>query len=91
MIHFWDKWGEDRELCPLRIIGFAPEHGDFPKKHFRELVFGILFLGVPVKWGFLFPKNKVPILSYLGVFAFGKRVSVFGDFSKSSVTILGIS
>ena len=66
-IPFWEKWGEDREVCPLRINEFALEHGDFPKNHFWELVFGILFLGVPVKWGFLFPKNEMAILLFLGI------------------------
>ena len=68
----------------MRIIGFAPEHRDFPKNHFWELVFGNLFLGVPVKWGFLFPKNKMAVLPFLGIF-------VFGDSPKSDSAILGIS
>jgi len=51
----------------LRIIGFAPEHGDFPKNHFWELIFGDLFLGVPVKWGFLFPKKEMPFSLFLGI------------------------
>ena len=75
----------------MRIIGFAPEHRDFPKNHFWELIFGILFLGVPVKWGFLFPQNKVADLLFLGIFAFGKRVLFFGDSPKSGTVILGIS
>lgn len=75
--------------CLLRIIGFAPEHRDFPKNHFWEFIFGILFLGVPVKWGFLFPKNEMPVLPFLGIFALGKRVSVFGDSPKSDTAILG--
>ena len=63
---FWGKWGEDSGICLLRIIRFAPEHRDFPQNHFWELIFGILFLGVPVKWGFLFPKNKEADLLLLG-------------------------
>lgn len=77
--------------CLLRIIGFAPEHGEFPQNHFWELIFGDLFLGVPVKWGFLFPKNELPVLLFLGIFTFGKRVPVFGDFPKSDTAILGIN
>lgn len=75
--------------CLLRIIEVAPEHGDFPKNHFWELIFGILFLGVPVKWGFLFPKNERAVLPFLGISAFGKRVPVFGDSPKSDIAILG--
>lgn len=75
----------------MRIIGVAPEQGDFTQNHFWELIFGDLFLGVPVKWGFLFPKNEMPVLLFLGIFVFGKRVSVFGDFPKSDIAILGIS
>lgn len=77
--------------CLLRIIGVAPGQGDFPQNHFWVLVFGNLFLGVPVKWGFLFPKNKEADLLLLGIFAFGKRVLFFGDFPKSGTVILGIS
>ena len=77
--------------CLLRIIGVVPEQGDFTQNHFWELIFGDLFLGVPVKWGFLFPKNEMPVLLFLGIFVFGKRVSVFGDFPKSDIAILGIS
>ena len=68
--------------CLLRIIGVAPEQGEFPQNHFWELIFGDLVLGVPVKWGFLFPKNEMPVLPFLGIFAFGERVSVFVDFPK---------
>lgn len=69
--------------CLLRIIGVAPEQGEFPQNHFGELIFGDLVLGVPVKWGFLFPKNETPVLPFLGIFIFGKRMPVFGDFPKS--------
>lgn len=72
------------EVCLLRIIGFASEHGDFPKNRFWEHVFGILFLGVPVKWGFLFPRNKRADLPFLGI-------SVFRDFPKCDTVILGTS
>lgn len=75
----------------MRIIGVAPEQGEFPQNHFGELIFGDLVLGVPVKWGFLFPKNKEADLLLLGIFAFGKRVLFFGDFPKSGTVILGIS
>ena len=69
--------------CLLRIIGVAPGYGDFPQNHFWEPVFGDLVLGVPVKWGFLFPKNEVLVLPFLGIPIFGKREPVFGDSPKS--------
>ena len=64
-----------RQFAFLRISGFASRHGDFPQNHFWEPVSGILFLGMPVKWGFLFPKNEIPVLPFLGIL-------VFGDFPK---------
>ena len=83
-IYFWGKWGEDMRDCLLRIIGVAPEQGEFPQNHFWELVFGDLVLGVPVKWGFLFPRNKRADLPFLGI-------SVFRDFPKCDTVILGTS
>lgn len=77
--------------CLLRIIGVAPGHGESPQNHFWELISGDLFLGVPVKWGFLFPKKEMPVLPLLGISAFGKREPVFGDSPKSDAAILGIS
>ena len=71
-IAFWGKWREDREVCLWRIKGVALEYGDFSKNHFWEPVFGILVLGMPIKWGFLFPKNEMLILLFLGVSVFGK-------------------
>ena len=68
----------------MRIKRVACEYGDFRKNHFGEPVIGDLFLGVPVKWAFLFPKNEMPALPFLGT-------SVFGDFPKSDTAILGIS
>lgn len=56
-----------------------------------KTTFGSLFLGVPVKWRFLLPKNKMPVLPFLGVWAFTKRVAVFEDSPKSDAAILGIS
>ena len=47
-------------------------------------------MGVPVKWGFLLPKNKSEVLPFLGICVFGKRMPIFGKAStcfwkKSSI------
>ena len=70
----------------MRIIGFAHEQGDFPQNHFWEPVFGILLLGVSVKWGFLFPKNKVPVLPLLGISTFGKGCLFWGFLQKCAIS-----
>ena len=49
------------------------------KTGFWEPVFGLLILGMPIKWGFLLPKNEMPILLFLGVPVFGKKELVFGN------------
>lgn len=86
---FWEKWGEDREFCLWRINGLALEHGDFLKNHFWEPVFGLLDLGMPIKWGFLLPKKEMPILLFLGFTIFGEKEPVFGEqavgFEKSPI------
>ncbi len=38
----------------------------------------VLLLGMPVKWAFLPPRNKMPVLPFLGISVFGKRDAVFG-------------
>lgn len=62
----------------MRIIGSASGYGDFLKTSFWGRVFGVLFLGKPVKRGFLLPKNKMPILPFLGDLVFGETAAVFG-------------
>lgn len=37
---------------------------------FPKTIFGSLFLGVPVKWAFLFPKKKKGKMFYCGCYLF---------------------
>ena len=72
--------GEDKDFCPFRMKDVASEHGDFPKIHFWELVFGTWFLGTSVKWAFLFPKKKKGKMLYRGCYLlFGDNDSFLGN------------